>query len=243
MLLSLSSHQGLRLGWYCANVCDTVSCQTNSGTDFLFSIFVFIRVFEDKNDVGVVAPKGVIIKSVKKGIEPKSIVNIIFTGNYKWSSEENFKLYSLISATKIRLREIIREDNSGTYGVKVGGGSTKIPNETYKIEIVFGCNPERVEELCDLIFKELNNLRSNEIDEVYVAKVKEIYKRKHEVDLKKNKYWLGLLQKYLTYNVDYSEIDKAEEKTNNISVVSIQETANKYLDMNNYIKVVLYPEK
>jgi zinc protease len=202
-----------------------------------------IKRVETWKDIGIVAPKGVINKTVKKGIEPKSIVNITFTGDYNWSSQENFNLYALISATKIRLREIIREDNSGTYGVKVGGGSNKLPNETFKIEIVFGCNPERVEELCGLIFKELNNLRGNEIDEIYITKVKEIYRRKHEVDLKKNKYWLGLLQKYLMYGIDYSEIDKADEKTNNISASSIRETANKYLDLNNYLKVVLYPEK
>ena len=43
--------------------------------------------------------------------------------------------------------------------------------------------------------------------------------------------------------MDLSEIDKYSERISKLSSEEIKDAAVKYFDMNNYVKVVLYPQK
>src|ERR1041385_6252857 len=101
---------------------------------------------ETWKDVGITPPRGVIEKSVKKGIEQKSQVQITFTGPFTWSQENRYTLTSLTSALEIRLGEILREEKGGTYGVSVSGSAEQFPAPRYSLRIGFGCAPGRVEE-------------------------------------------------------------------------------------------------
>ena len=48
---------------------------------------------------------------------------------------------------ELRLRELLREDLGGTYHVSVDGSVSRYPGERYRIDLGFGCDPGRVEEL------------------------------------------------------------------------------------------------
>jgi len=54
---------------------------------------------------------------------------------------------------------------------------------------------------------------------------------------------LTVLRSYYYNGEDPRETLKYEERINAITVQDIQETANKYLNTYNFIKVVLYPEE
>ena len=47
----------------------------------------------------------------------------------------------------IRLREVIREDKSGSYGVSTSAFIDGWPERYFKVYIDFGCQPVREEEL------------------------------------------------------------------------------------------------
>jgi zinc protease len=74
---------------------------------------------ETWRDLGVRPVAGVQRFEVKKGVEPKSEVNLTFTGSERWTREEDHLLESLIEALGIRLREVLREGMSGVYNVGV----------------------------------------------------------------------------------------------------------------------------
>ena len=75
---------------------------------------------EKFKDLGIKPPKGQVKKQVKKGIEKQSSVNIVLTGDFDYNSENEFLLKSMIELFSIRLREVIREDKSGVYGIEIG---------------------------------------------------------------------------------------------------------------------------
>ncbi|MEX1050015.1 MAG: insulinase family protein, partial [Gemmatimonadales bacterium] len=72
---------------------------------------------EQPRDLGIRPPDGVTERVVRRGVEPRARTQIVFTGNFSQSRENRHILRSLGEALQIRLREVIREDLGGTYGV------------------------------------------------------------------------------------------------------------------------------
>jgi zinc protease len=198
---------------------------------------------ETLKDLKIFPPSGIISKKVIKGVEPKSSVLISFTGNYEWSSQNNYDLNSMLEVLKIKLREILREDKSGVYGVSVKGSPMKYPEQKYEIDISFGCAPSNVDDLVKSTLDELDSLKKYTVSDIYINKVKETQKREFEVNLKENKFWLSSLNSYYFYNNDLSLLMKYPQRVENFNSDAVQKAAQKYFDEKNYIKVILLPEK
>ncbi len=198
---------------------------------------------ENWKNLHIDPPKGVISKEVRKGIAPKSYVTLTFTGPYDWNYQNNYDLYSMRMVLDIKLREILREDKSGTYGVRVSSSGQRYPDQEYNISIVFGCSPERVDELTNAVFQVIDSLKTIPVDDIYITKVKETQLRSWEVDKKKNDFWLNTLYRYYFYDMDLSQIFKSLDRINNFSKKAVMNAARKYFNEKNYVKVVLYPQK
>jgi len=194
-------------------------------------------------DLGIGPPKGVIHKTVRRGIEPKSRVRMIFTGPYVWSRQNNYDLNSMIYVMRIKLREVLREDMSGTYGVRIWASRSHYPREEYAIHIGFGCAPERVEELTNTVFVQIDSMKSFRPDSTYILKVQESQRRQYETDLKENDFWLGSLFSAYIHQQDSLYILDFETLVDNLSAESIQRAARDYFNVENYVRVVLVPEK
>lgn len=198
---------------------------------------------ETWKDVGLDPPTGVIKKTVRRGIEPKARVRMVFTGPYEWSRENNYNMVSMVSVLRIKLREILREDLGGTYGVNISSSRSRFPDEEYSIHIDFGCAPERLEELTQMVTTQIDSIKQFGLSQTYINKVKESQSRQYETNLKENRYWLGNLYSSYFYNQDPLNILNYLELVEQLSVQAVQETTRKYLNFNNYVRVVLLPEK
>ena len=75
-----------------------------------------------------------------------------------------------------------------------------------------------------------------------LIKIKEMHRREHELNLKENSYWLNALYTRYWNNLDPIGILKVVEKIENLTTKDIQEAAQRYLNSENYIHVVLLPE-
>jgi len=198
---------------------------------------------ETWRDVGISPPAGVIEKFISKGIEPKSQVRIIFTGPFDWSQENRYLLNSLIDVMNIKLREVLREEKSGTYGVGVGGSAERDPRPVYRLSVGFGCAPERQQELVQTALAVIDSVQRFGIGEVYINKVKETQKRERETNLKQNRFWLSNLQFYYDHQDDPRKILRYDKLVNDLTARQIQNAANQYFSMKNYVKFVLLPDK
>lgn len=198
---------------------------------------------EDWKDVGVRPPKGIVDEKVYKGSDPKSMVRISFTGEMPYSKEEAYELNSLIQALNIKLIEEIREKKSGVYGIGANANASKYPYEHYTITISFPCAPENVEDLSQAVFAEIKKLQENGPTQEDLKKVKETQRREMEVNLKQNNYWLQALERAYFTNLDPVNIVEYEEAVEELNAEDLKETANKYFNFDQYVKVVLYPEE
>ena len=197
---------------------------------------------ETWRDVGIEMPNGIVENSVRKGMEPKSMVRFIFNGDFNWSKENTYILESLKGVLDIKLREIMREDMGGTYGVWIWADPIHYPKEKYELNIMFGCSPENVDTLTQVLFTQVDSLQSFGIDNNYILKVQEKQKQTREVSLKENKFWMGAIESHYYHSVDPIKILEYEHLIDGLSVEVIQRAAQDYLNIENYVKVVLYPE-
>ncbi|MCG8604909.1 insulinase family protein, partial [bacterium] len=193
-------------------------------------------------DRDIEAPKGVIEKEVVKGLEPKSRVSMIFTGPFVWNRQNRYVLNSMAAAFKIKLREVLREDMGGTYGVGIWASTSRYPDQEYSLNITFGCSPERVDELTESVFTQIDSLKSYGIPESYLAKVKENQRRERETSLRQNRYWLNSLRSKYYHDEDPLEILQFDEQLDLLTFDAVQSAAKRYFNLRNYVKVSLIPE-
>jgi len=193
--------------------------------------------------INIERPKGVTEKTLFKGIEQKSSIGVVFLGEMEWNRENEYKFESLIDVLNITLREVIREEKGGTYGIKVSPWTNRIPKGEYTINISWGTNPSRVEELTDALFKTIDSLVNYGPGIETLNKVKETQRRTRETKLKQNAFWTGMLYNYLIYNDNPEIILNYNNWVEGLTVNDIKESAELYLDKNHLVKIILYPEK
>ncbi len=187
--------------------------------------------------------KGVNLLDIHVGIEQKSSVNLIFPGSYDWTLENNTALYALRDLLDIRLREELREESSGTYGVGVSTSLRKFPMEEYTFSIYFSCDPLRVEELTDLVFEVIDEVKTSLADNENVIKIKEGFRRTYEESIRENSYWLALMDAVFRYGLESRYLLDKPARNDAVSAAMMRDAAVKYLDTDNYFKAVLYPEE
>ena len=185
--------------------------------------------------------EGFVSKELKKGIEPKSSVAIAYTGNMDWSRKNEHTMQSLVDVLDIKLREALREDKGGTYGVYAYKQVYRFPESHYSINFGFGCNPERVEELVQAFYSVLDSIKIFGPDDVVMTKIKETQKRQRELNLKQNGFWQNELTDYLENNEDPDEILNYDQLVDEITGEDIKNAANGYLG-ENIVQVVLFPK-
>ena len=198
---------------------------------------------ETWRDVGIEPPTGVIEKEVHKGLEPKSQTQIVFTGPFEWNRQNRYVLRSLAEILRIRLREVLREDLGATYSVDVSGSADRDPKPEYSFTVRFGSAPERVSELVDAAFAQVDSLKRTGPTAEELAKVKEQQRRARETDLRDNAYWLSALMAADRYGIDPREILSYGQLIDGLDVGAIGDAARRYLRTDNYVRVSLFPEE
>jgi len=201
-----------------------------------------LRRNETWKDVGIRPPKGVVEKTVLKGIEPKSQAAVYFTGPFQYDQEHRVAIQALGMVLETKLREVLREDLSGTYGVSVSPSYAKIPTETYAFPIQFGCNPQRTQELVKVIFQEIENLKKNGPSEKQVSDVRAQLIRDFETNTQQNRYLLNQIYLCYQFSEDLGKFFGLPEYYKTVNGKSIGDAARTYLNTDNYVKVLLLPE-
>jgi zinc protease len=198
---------------------------------------------ESWRDVGIDPPQGVIRDNVRKGIEPKSQTIIIFSGPFQYDRLHRNAIRATGMILETRLRNVLREDLGGTYSVSVAPSYSKFPDAEYRIGISFGSDPQRVEELTEVVFQEIEGLKDEGPTENEVNDARETLYRTHETGMKQNG-WL-LTQLYFIYRLgnDPGDLFVYEESLKLLSSEVIKEATQNYFDMENYVLLSLFPEE
>lgn len=200
---------------------------------------------ESWKNVGAPLQKGQIDTTFVKGKAPKALVEMVFHDDFKYDAANRYALGSLGSLLRIKLREAMREDQGGVYGVSVRAFNSQYPVPTYNVRISFNANPGEVAELIRITKAELEKIKTNGAAEKDITKIVETQKQGRIKNLKENRYWLGQLSYRYQNNIPLQglSMDVLEEFTQSLNSDLLKAAANKYLSGENFMQFLLLPEK
>jgi zinc protease len=198
---------------------------------------------ETWRDTGIDPVRGVVERVVEKGLEPQSRVRLVFSGPFRWDPTQRVLLNVLGKILEGQLGAVLREDQSGTYGVRVTTASDKVPKSAYALSIDFSCAPERTEDLVKRLFLEISRMRMEELSESYLRGVREALGREFETDSHENRWAVARITDAYENGDDVREALREPAVNRTLTPAMIQEAARLYLDTRNYVRVTLVPEK
>jgi zinc protease len=198
---------------------------------------------EKQKDLGIRRAKGVVKHTWNLGQEPKAKVQLLFHGDETWTRDRDRDMFILGQVLSIRLREVLREDKGGVYGVGVGGSLARAPHQERAFTISFGCDPARVDELVKATFDEIAEVQKNGIGAEYLEKVKQTFSRERETQLRNNGFWIGWLASAYTYGDDPTLVLDPSKMIARMTSDNVKAAAKRYLDAKQYFEPVLLPAK
>jgi zinc protease len=119
----------------------------------------------------------------------------------------------------------------------------RIPYGNYTINANLPCAPENVDKVIAATFAEIDKIKQNGAEEADLNKVKAAWVKSYRKGLRENGYWLAVLQSAFFNNSNPDDILTYESRVDEIKPADLKAAARRYFDMNNYVQVVLYPEK
>jgi len=198
---------------------------------------------ETWKDVGVTLPKGIIEKTVEKGIEPKSQSSIIFSGPFQYAMPNRVAIRAMAQMLQTRLLQTIREDLGGTYTISANQSFHKIPRSEYSITIGFGSDPQRTNDLIKRVFQEIEKFKTEGPTEKELNDEREACLREFETSIKLNGFLLSQLISDYQIGEDPAVFLEVPDYIRKVNAAAIQQAAKTYLNTNNYVQVSLFPEK
>ena len=201
---------------------------------------------ETWQDVAPDPPAGIVELAVYRGQEEQSFTEILFTGPGEDTLENRLRLRMLETVLDILMREELREESSGVYTSSVWASMKPEPDGLYEISFSFGSDPERAQELVDLLFGLIAGLQTDGPRDDLLTKAKAQIIHRREEQLEQNHYWQHVLEHYTAKeDVDlaaYVDLEIVESRVEAVTAADIQAAAAAFLPLERYILVSLYPE-
>lgn len=200
---------------------------------------------ETWKDVGVTSPSGRIDTTFYRGEAPRSNVRVIYHGDFTWEDESRFLFGAMLDYLRIKLRESLREDKGGVYGVSLSGGASRYPEPEYSINIAFNSDPPRTEELMLAAYEVIDAAREGQISQDDLKKVSETQRQGRIRDLIENRHWHSAMINAWMDNtpVEHATLEYLDRMLPLITPDRIQAAVVRYFDDSNRISVVMHPEE
>ncbi|MGZ5201141.1 MAG: M16 family metallopeptidase [Telluria sp.] len=194
-------------------------------------------------DTGLRPVTGVVKREVHSGAEDKSTVALYFTGPAKFSVPEELRLSALMEVMNLRVFDVLRQQMGLIYGGGMQGAMSPIPYGHYSISATLPTGPQSVDKVLATTFAEIEKIKRDGPSAADLDKVKLNWTQNYRKSLRENSFWIGALQESLVEGVDPHSVFDFEKNVAAITPADVQEAARHYFNTDNYVQVVLYPEK
>lgn len=200
---------------------------------------------EGWQDTGLRLSSSPIDTVVRAGQTPKAEVNLTWHGPFPYS-DRNERLHhsALRQVLSIRLREVLREDLGGVYGVRVNGRFRDIPDSTQQINIRFNAEVEHYEMLILQIIDEIKAIASGDISDELIPKIQATRLKSYEEATRSNRFWLGQIQQCLQQGLSWEVLYPGyyEKRLQAINKTDLAKAAQQYLLAATELRFVLLPD-
>ncbi|WP_321285648.1 insulinase family protein [uncultured Sunxiuqinia sp.] len=195
-------------------------------------------------DRGIRAPEGKTDKVIPIAFEtPKANVNVTYVNDIEYNQENILAMKVLKGILDLRYTESVREDEGGTYGVRVGSGLSQYPVERAQVKIMFDCDPSRTEKLKSLIYQEINKIIEEGPTDVDFNKTVSNLLKDRQQSLEHNSFWMSSLYNYYYSGINLADPANYEGLLNEMTKQDIQKFAASFFEGADLIDVVFKPKE
>jgi zinc protease len=203
------------------------------------------RTHETWRDLGIMPPTGVVEKTIEKGVAPRTDVAIIFSGPFEYSEKNALALQAMTLILQSRLFDTIRQELGGTYSIEATPVSMKIPRPEFRVRIEWTCDPAKTTALVQRVFEEIDFVKGMTLSPGQMARVRDSMVRDFERNSQDNGYLLREISRRYENgeSADLSGVVNLQARIGALTGADIRDAAQKYLNTNNYVKVIRMPAR
>ena len=180
--------------------------------------------------------------TVYKGIAEKAQVQINYSHLANYDVREAKAMEVFKSILERKLRNTIREEKSGTYGVQVSLGHQKRPIQKYRGSVSFECDPDKLDELSEEVLKVIDAFVKTGPTAKEVESVKEQWELDRKKQLQQNGFWLAQMFNKVYWKRPISSLFKEDKINKKITAKYVKKVASKLITEPELIAKLL-PEK
>ena len=174
---------------------------------------------------------------------PKGSVFVNLSGPITYNYENRIKMKTIAHILELRYTETIREEQGGSYGVRLNHSVDEYPENRFNVSIMFDCAPENVQKLKGIVYDEIEKLYREGPKKEDVKKAREHFLKMREENLEENNYWLSALDhnEYHKENILINENYEAIVK--GLTAEDIKKASAKYLKGANNVEIIMKPKE
>ena len=174
---------------------------------------------------------------------PKQKNYIRFQGKAAYNRERELVLNIAKSILQQRYFETIREEEGGSYGVRVFSGMSIAPYDNFSLGMMYDSNPDKAEKLMNIIYSEVEKLLKEGPSEADYQKAIEVLVKNREQGLEENRVLLqGLMSQYTKgYNTLLSE--NFEDILSAMTIDKFSTILNEIMSNSGSLSVIMQPEQ
>jgi zinc protease len=194
-------------------------------------------------DRGIRAPEGKTEKIIPITMTtPKAKVNIRYVKEMDFNQKNKMIIRILDDILDLRFTETVREDEGGTYGVRLRSSLSQYPVNEANMSMSFECDPKRADELKSIIFREIDKIIADGPTSVDFDKTIKNLLKDREQSREHNGFWLSSLYTYYYSGINTADEKNFEELLKKLTQKDIQKFAQSFFDNSDLIDVVFVPE-
>lgn len=193
-------------------------------------------------DLGIRPAAGPVRSVIAEDTDDKAENTLFVIRPRPFRPNDRFAANILKEVLDIRLREVLRNENGGTYDAGSAVALSPFPYPQSVVEVSFTCAPARQEELAGKALGVLDSLARGELDDETLRKAQAIETRAVESFLTQNDFWAGILPEYTLKNYDLSQLSRLKALYGAVTKAQVAALAKELLPTDQALQVILRPK-
>jgi zinc protease len=192
-------------------------------------------------DPAIHYPKANVEQRVVGGHEPRSWVWLCFTAAERWSQDAARDALILQTVLRFRIFEVLRRDLAAVYDLRTNVDLQREPTERHFLTVLAACSPQNVDKVRGAVLSELADIARNGVDREHLEKTASQIRKKREVDVKDNEWWLAQLREAYRHDGDFAGALDAEALLARVTSDHIKAAAARMVRNKPHIVISLLP--
>ena len=197
---------------------------------------------ENHSTTAYAHPKGDVVITKYYNTENKANVSVQYTGKVLFDVKNNLKSMIASNILSIRLRNLIREEKSGVYGISVNAELVHELKDEVLTTIKFVCDPKRKDELLSSIYSAIDKFLKDGVSDDELKKLKKMIHLEYKTQIDKNAFWVEGIMASRRFNTPLNNIIEFPNIIDSITVDDIKTISNSLFSKDRLVSVLM-PKK